>query len=779
MDKHTFDVLGFPYVREILAGMCQTDMGRERARALVPAGDRVEVVSALDRLAEIVALPEEPPFVAMPDIRPLLLQLRADGLLSGPELLLVLRACQALRRCSEFLRRHREDLVLTGQLTRGIAPLPGLERELDAALDETGVVRDNASRELAEIRLGLRRKRNALVGRLDRIVAAHPDWFGGATTVRGERHVLPLLLPYRNRLPGVVHGSSGSGQTLFVEPFESVSDGNELQELRDAETEEVARILRALSRSVVQSEGQLESALSAAAELDVLTAKRRFAVRFDCTRARVSDDGRVDVLRGRHPLLVQRGIPVVPLDFHFPETATVVLMSGPNAGGKTVVLKTLGLFSLMLGCGMYLPAADGSSLPVFGQVFADIGDEQSIDSDLSSFTAHIARLKEILEHADGASLVLVDEIGASTAPEEGAALASAVLEALRDAGVRSVVTTHFGALKVFVQDEPGMANAAMEWGMLTLPGGQTRYGPTYRLRMGVPGESSAFEIAAGAGMPAWLLERARNRMGKEWLDLSVKLRSLDDELTKAQTAGRKAKQEMEEAARLRHDNEERAADIRRSAALERERLRCEQESFLLGKRREIENLVRGIREREADHESVVAAKAAVEQGLAAVVAPNEPASDDRPGVTGVSVGDIVSSRTFRKQGRVVEVSGAAAVVAFGHIKMQLELGDLVAVEAAAVQHETVVVPEEPHYFDPRLSIIGMTRDEAMDAVSRFLDEAAMSGAGELLVIHGRGTGVLRRALWDRLKRDVRIEAMKLGEQNEGGSGVTAVTLKYD
>jgi len=640
-------------------------------------------------------------------------------------------------------------------------------------------VRDNASRELAGIRVGLRRKRNALVGRLDRMAAAHPDWFGGPATMRGERHVLPLLLQNRNRLPGVVHGSSGSGQTLFVEPFESVSDGNELQELRDAETEEVARILRGLSRLVAESESQLESALAAAAELDVLTAKRRFAARFDCTRTKVSDGGLVDVLRGRHPLLAQRGIPVVPLDFHFPDTAMVVLISGPNAGGKTVVLKTLGLFSLMLGCGMYLPAADGSSLPVFGQVFADIGDEQSIDSDLSSFTAHIARLKEILEHADEGSLVLVDEIGASTAPEEGAALASAVLEALRDAGVRSVVTTHFGALKVFVQDEPGMVNAAMEWGTLTLPGGQTRYGPTYRLRMGVPGESSAFEIAAGAGMPARLLERARERMGKEWLDLSVKLRSLDDELTKAQIAARRAKQELEDAARLRHENEERAADIRRSVVQERELLRREQESFLTGKRREIENLVRSIRERKADHESVVAAKLAVEQGLAAVAAPEEPVVDEPPCVTSVSIGDIVSSRTFRKQGRVVEVGGAAAVVAFGHIKMELEFGDLVAVEAAAVRQETVVAPEEPHYFETRLSIIGMTRDEAMDAVSGFLDEAAMSGAGELLVIHGRGAGVLRRALWDRLRRDTRIEAMKLGEQNEGGSGVTVVTLKHD
>ncbi|MEI7903772.1 MAG: hypothetical protein WCK89_26330, partial [bacterium] len=342
---------------------------------------------------------------------------------------------------------------------------PGLEREIDDAIDEAGAVRDSATPELAGIRRRLRNMRNALVKRLERMAADNPAWFGGAATVKGGRFVLPLLLEHRTGVPGVIHGSSGSGSTLFVEPLATVSDGNELQELQDAEAEEVARILRALSRLVAEHVPELSMAMDAAGMLDLLVAKRRFAVRFDCRRPEPAEGGILELAKARHPLLLHRKVSVVPLDIRFPDTALVVLISGPNAGGKTVVLKTLGLLALMFNAGMYVPAASGTRLPVFKQVFADIGDEQSLDSDLSSFTAHVGRLKEILDRADAESLVLIDEIGSSTAPEEGAALAVAVLEALRDRGVKSVVTTHFGALKMFAQDEPGMANAAMEWGM--------------------------------------------------------------------------------------------------------------------------------------------------------------------------------------------------------------------------------------------------------------------------------------------------------------------------
>jgi DNA mismatch repair protein MutS2 len=529
--------------------------------------------------------------------------------------------------------------------------------------------------------------------------------------------------------------------------------------------------------------------LVVAGALDVLVAKRRFAARFDCRRPESASDGRLELVKARHPLLLHRKVSAVPLDMRFPDTAQVVLISGPNAGGKTVVLKTAGLLTLMFNAGMYVPAASGTRLPMFKQVFADIGDEQSLDSDLSSFTAHVGRLKEILDRADGESLVLIDEIGASTAPEEGAALAVAVLEALRDRGVKSIVTTHFGALKVFAQDEPGMANAAMEWGRQEMtndecrmpntgtPGNRQSQGPTYRLKMGFPGESSAFEIAAGAGLPARVIERARTRIDREWLDMGAKLRSLDEELHKARVARSAAELEQRQAAKLRQDYDARLREARAEAKDAAERLRAEQDRFLREKRREIENLVRQIREQKASHESVVAAKQRVEQALTEVSP--EPVEPDLPGsaTEGLKTGDHVESHTFRRQGVVVETNENRATVAFGQIKVELAAADLRLVEPAEVKQEPELVSAEPYNFDTRLNVRGMTREEADDAVAKFLDEARMVGSAELTIVHGKGGGVLRRALWDRLRRDSRVEAVSLAEAAAGGSGVTMVKLK--
>jgi len=794
LDSHTLEVLGFPRVREILAGLCSTDMGRERALVLQPVSDAQHIAAELDRLDEVVGLAEEPPLSDVKDVRPLLLQLRASGLLTGEELLRVRLACTGIRKCREFFRNERQDVVRVRSLIHDLVPQPGLERGIDDAIDEAGAVRDSATPELAGIRRRFRSMRNALVKRLERMAADNPGWFGGAATVRGGRFVLPLLLEHRAGVPGVIHGSSGSGSTLFVEPLATVSDGNELQELQDAEAEEVARILRALSRLVAEHVPELSMAMDAAGMFDLLVAKRRFAARFDCRRPEPAEGGMLELAKARHPLLLHRKVNVVPLDMRFPDTALVVLISGPNAGGKTVVLKTLGLLALMFNAGMYVPAASGTRLPVFKQVFADIGDEQSLDSDLSSFTAHVGRLKEILDRADAESLVLIDEIGSSTAPEEGAALAVAVLEALRDRGVKSVVTTHFGALKMFAQDEPGMANAAMEWGQredgrsqksecrmqnAEVADGQ-KAGPTYRLKMGFPGESSAFEIAAGAGMPAKVIERARTRIGREWLDMGAKLRSLDEELHKAQVARSAAELEQQRVARLRLDYDDRLREAREEARTAKERLRAEEERFLREKRREIENLVRQIKEQKASHDSVVAAKQHVEQALAEVEVEEEARSERREArgeVLELKPGDNVESHTFRRQGVVVETSANRATVAFGQIRVELELADLRLVKPANLKPEPQPVSAEPYNFDTRLNVRGMTREEADDVVTKFLDEAVMTGSIELTIVHGKGGGVLRRALWDRLRRDSRVETVNLAEAAAGGSGVTVVKLK--
>ncbi|MBM3313764.1 hypothetical protein FJY70_04125, partial [candidate division WOR-3 bacterium] len=566
------------------------------------------------------------------------------------------------------------------------------------------------------------------------------------------------------------------GHTLFVEPLALVAEGNELQELRDAEAEEVARILRRLSGLVAARVSELAAALRAAGELDLLFAKRRFSSRFNGQRPAPAPDDRLELVQARHPLLEHRGVKVVPLDMRCPDGTRVVLISGPNAGGKTVALKTAGLLALMFKAGMYVPAAKGTCMPVFGQVFADIGDEQSLETDLSSFTAHVKRLTEILDKSDAQSLVLIDEIGSSTSPEEGAALAVAVLEELRDRGVRSIVTTHFGALKLFVQDEPGMVNAAMEWGPQDTEVGPMRNGPTYRLRMGLPGESSALEIAAEAGLPSGVIERARARIGRAWLDLGAKLKTLDEELRRARKARSAAEEEQRQSSQTHAALRARLSEAEAAARASAVRLRDVEERLLREKRREIENLVRKIKEQKADHESIVAAKQHVEAALKELEPRPEEESRSSSEVAGLGPGDEVESHTFRRRGSVVEVKGDHATVAFGHIRVALSVADLKLVAPAGVQSEAVVVAEEPFHFDTRLEVIGLTREEAGEAVDRFLDEARMVGSSELTIVHGKGGGVLRRALWERLRGDKRVETITLAEPAAGGSGVTLVRL---
>lgn len=762
--------LDFPRVRELVAAYCRTPMGRELALAIQPFSDPVAVNAEYDRVYELAALEEEPPLGRIADVRAALVRAAQEAVLSGPELVAVREACAGIRECRHFLERRVKRTAAVRQLVERLHVLPNVEVELGTALEETGEVRDEASPLLAQTRREMRRRRNRLIEWLEAMVAEHPDWYSDRPTVRHDRYVLALKVEARDKLPAVIHESSGTGHTLFVEPMETVAEQNELAELRGLEMEEVGRILRRLSSLVAGYADELQEALTAIGELDLLLAKSRYGKAFDCCRPVVSTDGSLKLVAGRHPLLAARKKDVVPLYFQLPEGTYVVLISGPNAGGKTVAIKTLGILCLMLSCGIPVPAAAGTCLPFFSRVFADIGDEQSLDDGLSSFTGHVSRLKEILEQADRHHLVLLDEIGASTSPEEGAALAMAVLEMLRDRQVVTVATSHFGVLKLFVQNEAGMVNAAM---------GFAQGKPTFQLTFGFPGESSALEIAAAAGLPAELISRAELRLGQEWLDMNAKLRALETELEEARRARQTAEEEKRRAAELRRDYEAKQEEWQRWREKERAQLEAERRDMLVAARREIENLVRQIKESQAAHESVVRAKRFVEQSLSQVQIPtaNIP-KKERPAY---SVGETVRSNSLGKRGVITEVGTDTVTVAFGSIKMQLKPEDLekdMSANAGNVtdgRHE--VVREAATGFDSRLQLLGMSREEAAEALERFLDEAVSLGVKQVWLVHGKGTGVLRRMVRETLRRDPRIDTFRLGEPAEGGDGVTVVTMK--
>ncbi len=768
MDTETLRVLDFTLIREMLADFCVTTMGKENARQLLPNLDKDEVQQRLIQLEEITQFDGDPPLSGICDISEVLVRVDAGAVLTVDELLRVRSVCIGLRDCEVFFKRNRQFIKSLNYLVQQIVALPELERAIEWVIDESGAIRDQATPRLAELRDELRKRRNILVQRMEAMIQENPEWFDGPVMVRRERFVLPVRLEQRNQVAGVVHSVSASGRTLFVEPMETIEEQNFIQELRDAETEEVNKILRGLSVLVARYREQLRTALMAVGKLDLLMGKIKFARKFDCHPPVISD-GVIEVIQARHPLLMLHK-EVVPLTFRVPDNTTVVLISGPNAGGKTVVLKTLGLCALLLKAGMFIPAGVGTKLPWFERVFADIGDEQSLERDTSSFTAHLEKLKGILDGAiDGRSLVLVDEIGAATAPEEGAGLAIAVLEELAHRGVWTFATTHFNSLKMFVQNQPMMVNAGMEF----------QDGPTYRLIIGLPGESSAFAIAEQSGFPVRLLERARRFAGKEWTEFRVKLQEVEDERRRLERLRMEIEEEKEQVGRMAKEYQQRMADFEEWARWERQRFQDEKEQWLRETRRQVENLVRELRESNAGRESVVRAKRFIEEQLATIKKENKNGTVSGNGTSICSVGDVVESRLFRRRGKVVEVKGDRVLVAFGNIKMEMDARTLLRVSDSEIGMQSE--SEQEYEFIPRLNVRGMSREEAELALIQFIAEAEAAGVKEISILHGKGTGVLRQMIWAKLRKDRRVAQVRFAEPSEGGMGVTVVKLRrsYD
>lgn len=784
MDDHTLTVLDFPRVREVLAGLTLTEMGRQATEQLRPGLDPVAVEHEFRLTEELLTTGEEPPLGQVRDILPLLGSDRQqEGVLSPAELLDVRAALEGMGKIHEYLLKRKAKLPLVGQECAAVRSFEPLVRQIDGVVAPTAEVKDDASPELHRVRVRLRRMRREIMKSLETIVQANPELFQDQSVgIRAGRFVLPLRADAKGRFDAVLHDTSDSGHTLFVEPLSMLGEQNEFTRLRSAEHDEVQKVLRQLTAAIQAEAERLTAALLGVSRLDLLVAKKRFATRFEAVRPRVSDRKSVQLINARHPLLQLKKGQVVPLNFVLPDDCGVVVVSGPNAGGKTVAMKTLGLFALLLSTGLFVPAAEGTELPLFRKVFADIGDEQSLEGDLSSFSAHLMRTRQILEQADEMSLVLLDEIGGSTSPEEGSALAVAVLERLKTKGAITVATSHLGPLKAFVQDTRGMANAAMEY----------KGKPTYRLMMGVPGESSALEISRSLGFPEDILQRARSFLNQDWLRVSERLQELTAEKEKVSRLRSELEQERKQAAARRAEWENKSIGFSEFEKSERRRIQAEREATLKQTRRDIENLVRRIREEQASHETIKAAKDYVEAQI-----PTPKSKEQESGNQGVKesrkdpripessnpripvalrVGDYVHSRMFTRQGTVVDLERDEATVTFGNIKMKLKVRDL-EVLSKAEPEPAPSSPVELEEFDPRLTLRGMTQEEAHEALVRFLDRAVLTGARELSVIHGKGTGVLRNLLWDTLRRDQRVAQFRLGEPGEGGNGVTFITLK--
>ncbi|HVH38853.1 MAG TPA: Smr/MutS family protein [Gemmatimonadaceae bacterium] len=819
---HALEVLEFGRLLDHVAGHASSTPGAGRIRALRPfavGGTRPEREDALAlirsehvRVTAMRALvdgqdgwrPE-----AVPELADALSRLRVAGASwNGRELRAAIVLLQSSRRTQAALRDEKRPAMARAPLVpladRLIAR-PAIEQRLERVLTEDGELRDDASPTLRRLRKEMRGAEGELVRLLERLMSKldpHHRVEDGSVTLRNGRYVIPVRREGRGSIGGIVHDSSQSGQTVFVEPPAAVEAGNRIRELEAEEREETERIFRELTDELRPEREALTEALEALIELDSLYGRARYALAAGCWAAEfvAARDG-FHVREGRHPLLLAQGISVVPFELMMEPAERTLLVSGPNTGGKTVLLKALALCSLMVQSGIPAPVGPESTLPCFDDVFADIGDEQSLQASLSTFSAHLKNLTEILERASADSLVLVDELGSGTDPLEGAALGGAILEELTRRGTTTIATTHLGALKELAGEVPGVVNASLQFDA-------ERLAPTYRLIKGIPGRSYGLAIAQRLNMPRNVLARAEERVPQLERDLSAlladverrseSLAELERELTAAQEKASRRGEQVAERERLVTARER---EVERQA-------RSEARRYLLDARQEVERTIRSLKEAGAAsiEETAAEARRAVEQragrekdALAALdereraaevaaragtrggAGEDEVETLDQRGVA-IEVGDAVAVGTLGgKTGQFVERRGDEGVVTVGAMRLTVPLGTLRRISARHLREERQVVAvamgDIPDVeAKTEVDVRGMRVHEVDEAVLYALDAVVRADLKMLRIIHGKGTGALRERVNQLLARDSRAKSFRLGAWNEGGAGVTVVEL---
>ena len=783
--------LELPAVLAMLADQTNSAEARERALATSPrtAVDEVERLQGeTDAAREMIGLRGSPAFSGIKPVRESLYRADRGGTLNTRELLDISGVLRCARRVKEYWNDDGGERTAVDSLFRSLRGNRFLEEKITTSILEEDVIADNASPELADIR---RHKRNAASkGRqiLQKIISSSSYskvLQEAIITQRDGRFVVPVKAEFRSSLPGLVHDVSSSGATLFVEPMGVVQANNELKELEAKEKKEIERILSALSAEAASYHQDILEDYELLVRLDLIFARGQLSYKMNGSRPEIRRDGAIALRHARHPLL--DSAKAVPIDIELGRRFDTLVITGPNTGGKTVSLKTLGLLTLMAQCGLHIPADYGSAVSVYDRVLADIGDEQSIEQSLSTFSAHMVNIVKILEEADERSLILFDELGAGTDPIEGAALAIAIIEHVRQRGAKVAATTHYAELKTFAMTTPGVENASCEFDVETLR-------PTYKLLIGIPGKSNAFAIAQRLGLDPAVIDTAKAQMDSE----SVRF---EDVLTQLEEKRQSLEKDRDEAARLRAQREadaKRAREFREQMerAKDNARTRGEAEARRIIREARAQadaifeelNQLRRAQEKQADWQNVNQARTAIRSQL------NQAEEDLRfrqeaepiPAPSRlIRVGDQVELGGTRTRATVTAVNGDRLQLAAGNMKLTVKAGEVRLIEE--VEKETKSGPTRHVQTNIRttggraasteLDIRGMMTDEAELVVDQFLDHALMSKLNLVTIIHGKGTGALRQAVRQQLKRHPAVKSFRPGRYGEGEDGVTVVELK--
>jgi len=779
--------LEFDKVLQRVIRYASSQPGVEFLQSLPVSTTLNDIREELSRVSEVKRLlieEKEFPLDGIFPIRHVIQQASVEGAVLRPrDLLHIASTLGASRLLRTFVAKRKEQYALLWNIVEPVHVDKVIEYNIEQAIDESGAVRASASKELQTIRRSISDKYDHLRKRLEGILKEISDQGFSQEdiiTTREGRMVIPVKTEHKHRVPGFIHSASASGATVFIEPTETLELNNEIRNLQFQEEREIERILRALTIQVGHVRDALLITMDILSRIDGLHAKAKYSIEVLGTQPEVHDDGPIRLLEARHPILVlNHGYrETVPLDLELGGTYNTLVVSGPNAGGKSVAMKTVGLLVLMVQAGLHIPASDQSRMRIFQDIFVDIGDEQSIENDLSTFSSHLRNLKSIAERGNADNLVLIDEIGSGTDPAEGGAIAAAFLELLTRRNAYTIATTHHGALKLFAYETDGVENAAMEFDQETLT-------PTYRLRAGVPGSSYALEMAGRLGFEQSLLARARALLGSQQTKLDELIIDLERSTQRHEQDVeylRREKNKLDELVRQYESRISRQATELKE--LKRKALR-EAKEIVEHASAAIQRTIKEIKESAASkpvikhaQEEIHRLKAEILTGESEVT--GETAEETQPQVR---VGDLVNLLGGMENGEVISVSAESktAVVVFGNVKMKVPTSDLAISKQPKLPSTRVstAIVEKPPAVQHDLDLRGLTSDEAIPMVDKFLDDALIAGLHRVDIIHGKGTGALRKKVTEYLSQHPRVKSFRLGEWNEGGTGATVVELSNE
>ena len=782
MKETSLKVLEYNKIIKLLTAKAGSSLGKEKIINLLPSSNYKIIEESLNETAEallITTVSDNIPLGGIRDLKIILKKANIGAMLEANEFLNIAGTLSAAKKIKKFFKELDLEATLLKTWAAKIEVLTQLEQQIENSIDEHGNLLDSASVELGKLRREIRTSQLKIKEKLDAILRSseYQKYFQDSlVTLRGDRYVIPIKQEYRQFFPGIVHDQSSSGATLFIEPISIIDLNNTVKELMANEKHEIERILKALAVQVLKYEQQIRLDMEILGHFDFVFAKAKFALEFQASRPEINNDGLVELKQARHPLIPPEK--VVPIDILLGKDFSTLLITGPNTGGKTVTLKTLGLFVLMAQAGLFIPAQAGSKLPVYNNVFADIGDEQSIEQSLSTFSSHMTKLIRILDVIKTGDLFLVDEIGSGTDPQEGAALAMAILDVVQEAGIATVATTHYSELKSYAYNRCGVENASVEFDINSLR-------PTYKLLIGIPGSSNAFSISTKLGLSTKIIDKANEFLSKEHLQFEYVLAEMEKQkLMYAELNEDLAKREAEIVVlEQRLKNEKENINDRKNRIITK--AEEEKANIIRKTKREVEQIISELKEQFDDHgmkerqRAIEAARKELKEKTK-IITPEEYKSMPALEIDKVKIGDSVFVTTLNAKATVIEIKGKSILVELGLMKTMVSSD--VCRKTSTDNKSVITKPKKISLnkiqeVQPTIDIRGVNVQEGEDILNKYLDDVILCGLTRILVIHGKGTGALKKGIRNFLQNHSCVEKIEIAELNEGGDGATVVFMK--